>query len=329
MRIAGLDTDEKVVVVAEIGNNHEGDVGVARELVEAAAEAGADAVKFQTFRVDAFVSPSDADRYERMSRFQLAPDAFAELSELAHARSLAFLSTALDLDSVDALAPIVDAYKIASGDIDFFPLLEAVAAAGKPVVLSTGQSEPAEIEQAVGVLGGGVAVLHCVSSYPAPEAEINLRAIGVLADLLPGCTIGFSDHTAGLDAAPLAVACGARIVEKHFTLDRGYSDFRDHALSVDPAGLRELVSRIRSAEELLGVPEKTVQPSERDARIAVRRSVAAARALPAGHRIAIADLIWTRPADGLRPGDEDRVVGRTLRRDVAQGDHLRPDDVEG
>ena len=327
MRIAGFDTDERVLVVAEIGNNHEGDVAVARELVEAAADAGADAVKFQTFRVDAFVSPSDAERYERMSRFQLSPDAFAELAELAHARSLAFLSTALDLDSVDALAPIVDAYKIASGDIDFFPLLEAVAAAGKPVVLSTGQSEPAEIERAVGVFGGSVGVLHCVSSYPAPEAEVNLRAIGVLAGLLPGCTIGFSDHTVGLDAAPLAVACGARIVEKHFTLDRGYSEFRDHALSADPAGFRELVARIRTAEELLGVPEKAVQPSERDARVAIRRSVAAARALPAGHRIAAADLIWTRPADGLRPGDEDSLVGRALRRDVAQGEHVRADDV--
>jgi N,N'-diacetyllegionaminate synthase len=327
MRIAGFDTDERVLVVAEIGNNHEGDAGVARELVAAAAEAGADAVKFQTFRVDGFVSPSDAERYERMSRFELPADAFAELAELAHAHSLVFLSTALDLESVDALAPVVDAYKIASGDIDFFPLLEAVAAAGKPVVLSTGQSEPAEIERAVGVLGGSVGVLHCVSSYPAPEAELNLRAIGVLAGLLPGCTIGFSDHTVGLDAAPLAVACGARIVEKHFTLDRGYSDFRDHALSVDPDGLRELVARIRSAEELLGAAEKAVQPSEREARVAVRRSVAAARALPAGHRLTMADLVWTRPADGLRPGQEDDVLGRTLRRHVAQGEHLRPDDV--
>ncbi len=327
MRIAGFDTDERVLVVAEIGNNHEGDLAVARGLVEAAAEAGADAVKFQTFRVDAFVSPSDAERYERMSRFELSPEAFAELAELAHERSLAFLSTPLDLDSVGALAPIVDAYKIASGDIDFFPLLEAVAGTGKPVVISTGQSEPAEIERAVGVFGGGVGVLQCVGSYPAPDAEINLRAIGVLAGLLPGCTIGFSDHTAGLDAAPLAVACGARIVEKHFTLDRDYSDFRDHALSADPAGLRELVVRIRHAEELLGVPEKSVQPSERDARVAVRRSVAAGRALPAGHRIEAADLIWTRPADGLRPGDEDGVVGRTLRRDLIQGEHLRPDDV--
>ena len=327
MRIAGFDTDERVLVVAEIGNNHEGDVGVARELVEAAADAGADAVKFQTFRVDAFVSPSDAERYERMSRFQLAPEEFGELAELAHARSLLFLSTALDLESVDVLAPVVDAYKVASGDIDFLPLLERVAAVGKPVVLSTGQSELPEIERAVRVLGGGVGVLQCVSSYPAPEAEVNLRAIATLAARLPDCTVGFSDHTVGLEAAPLAVACGARIVEKHATLDKAYSSFRDHALSADPGELRELVVRIRGAEDMLGTAEKAVQPSERDARTALRRSIAAARALPAGHVLETADLIWTRPADGMRPGDEDRLLGRALRRAVAQGEHLRPDDV--
>src|SRR5207248_7441028 len=126
-------------------------------------------------------------------------------------------------------------------------LLERVAAVGKPVVLSTGQSELPEIERAVEVLGGGVGVLQCVTSYPAPDAEIHLRAIGVLAERLPDCTIGFSDHTNRLDAAPLAVACGARIVEKHVTLDKGYSAFRDHALSADPAELRELVDRIRRA----------------------------------------------------------------------------------
>lgn len=327
MRIGSFDTDDRVLVVAEIGNNHEGEIAVARELVEAAADAGADAVKFQTFRTAAFVSPSDEERYERMSRFELSPDAFAELAELAHSRSLLFLSTALDLESVDALAPIVDAYKVASGDVDFVPLLERIAGTGLPVVISTGQSELPEIERAVAALGGGVAVLHCVSSYPAPDDELNLRAIAVLAERLPGCTIGFSDHTTGLDAGPLAVAAGARIVEKHVTLDRNFSAFRDHALSLEPAELRELVERIRRAEALLGVADKSVQPSERDARTAIRRSIAAARPLPAGHVLALGDLVWTRPADGLQPGEEGLVVGRALRRAVEQGEHIRADDV--
>jgi sialic acid synthase SpsE len=328
MRIGSFDTDERVLVIAEIGNNHEGDAGVARELVERAADAGADAVKFQTFRTEAFVSPSDADRYARMQRFELAAAQFAELADVAHARGLLFLSTALDLDSVDALAPIVDAYKIASGDITFFPLLSRVAAVGKPVVLSTGTSEPAEIVRAVDALPGiDVAVLHCVSSYPASDEEINLRAIGVLAKLLPGRAIGYSDHTVGLDAAPLAVACGARIVEKHFTLDRKFSDFRDHALSADPEAMHEVVRRIRAAETLLGNPAKEVQPSEVDAHVALRRSIAAARGLDAGHVLVEHDLVWTRPADALQPGQESLVLGRALRRAVVAGEHLHSDDV--
>jgi N,N'-diacetyllegionaminate synthase len=328
MRIGSFDTDERVLVIAEIGNNHEGDAGVARELVAAAADAGADAVKFQTFRTDAFVSPSDPERYARMQRFELTPEEFSDLAARAHERSLLFLSTALDLDSVDALQPFVDAYKIASGDIDFFPLLERIAATQKPVVLSTGQSDLGDVERAVAALGGPVGVLHCVSAYPAPAADVHLRAIGVLADRFPDCTIGYSDHTLGLDAAVLSVACGARIVEKHFTLDKDSSDFRDHKLSADPDELRELVRRIREAESLLGEAAKTPRESELEGRFALRRSIAAARPLAAGHVLSPADLIWTRPADGLRPGEESLVVGHTLRRAVAAGEHVRADDVD-
>ncbi len=328
MRIGGFDTDARVLVIAEIGNNHEGDIATARELVEGAAASGVDAVKFQTFRTDAFVSPSDAERHARMQRFELRPKDFEELAALAHERGLLFLSTPLDLASVEALAPFADALKIASGDVDFFPLLEAVAATGLPAVLSTGQSELDDVERAVTVLGDGIAILHCVTSYPAPAAEVNLRAMGVLAERFPHSTIGYSDHTDGLDAGPLAVACGARIVEKHFTLDKGFSDFRDHKLSADPAELRELVVRIRAAETLLGDARKGVQPSEEAARTAVRRSVAAARALPAGHEVTIDDLVWTRPADALRPGEEARVLGLRLRRSVEAGEHLHADDVD-
>ena len=327
MRIGSFDTDERVLVVAEIGNNHEGDTGVARDLVELAADAGADAVKFQTFRADEFVSPSDGERYARMQRFELAPEVWGELAAAARRRSLLFLSTPLDLASVDVLEPLVDAYKIASGDIDFFPLLERVAATGKPVVAATGQSELEDVARAVEVLGPDVALLHCVTSYPAPENEINLRAIGVLAERFPSATVGYSDHTPGLDAGPLAVACGARIVEKHFTLDKHFSAFRDHALSADPPELHELVRRVRAAEALLGEARKSVQPSELEMRTAVRRSIAAARPLPEGHVLSAGDLIWTRPADGVRPGKEASFIGRRLQRAVETGEHLRLEDV--
>jgi sialic acid synthase SpsE len=327
MRIGSFDTDDRVLVIAEIGNNHEGDPEVARKLVELAADAGVDAVKFQTFRTDRYVSPSDEDRYARMQRFELAPEVWKELAGTAHGRSLLFLSSALDLTSVDVLEPLVDAYKVASGDIDFFPLLEKIAATGKPVVAATGQSDLEDVARAVDVLGPDVALLHCVTSYPAPEDEVNLRAIEVLAERFPEATVGYSDHTVGLDAAPLAVACGARIVEKHFTLDKQFSSFRDHQLSADPTELHELVGRIRAAEALLGERRKDVQPSESEMRTAVRRSIAAARALPVGHVLGAGDLIWTRPADGLRPGDEALLTGRSLRRDVGAGEHLRPEDV--
>lgn len=329
MRIGSFDTAQRVLVIAEVGNNHEGDLGVARRLVELAADAGADAVKFQTFRTEAFVSPTDVERTARMRRFELRPEAFAELADLAHARSLLFLSTPLDLASADALEPLVDAFKIASGDIDFFPLLERIDGFGKPVVVSTGQSELDDVDAAVGTFARStVAVLHCVSSYPAPLDEVNLRALDTLAARYPNAAIGYSDHTIGLEAAPLAVARGARIVEKHFTLDKRFSDFRDHQLSANPDDLRALVEAVRAAEKLLGSATKAVQPSEAEGRIAFRRSIAAAHALATGHRIEAADLIWTRPADGLRPGQEQLVVGHVLRRDVAAGEHLRETDVD-
>jgi N,N'-diacetyllegionaminate synthase len=332
MHIGGFDLDERVLVVAEIGNNHEGDLAVARELVAQAAEAGADAVKFQTFRTERFVAPTDPVRFQRLRSFELRPDDFRELGELARQHHLLFISTPLDLDSARVLGPIVDAIKIASGDIDFFPLLAEVATSRKPVILSTGQSELDEIHRAVAELRGvgaaEIAVLHCVSSYPAPSDEINLRALTVLSEQLPGVTIGYSDHTTGLDAAPLAVACGARMIEKHFTLDRAFSEFRDHQLSADPSGLRELVRRVREAELLLGEPRKATRPSEAAGRIAFRRSIAAARDLPQGHIVAAEDLMWIRPGDGLRPGDEAHVVGRRLKRELAAGELVRSADVD-
>jgi sialic acid synthase SpsE len=174
--------------------------------------------------------------------------------------------------------------------------------------------------------GGELAVLHCVSSYPVSPAEASVRAIETLRDELD-CTIGYSDHTSGLEAAQLAVALGARIVEKHFTLDKDYSEFRDHALSADPPELRELAERLRLTSELLGRPGKVVQPSERDSVAALRRSIVAAGDFPAGHVLADGDLTWTRPADGLPPGSEDVLLGHALAHDVRFGEPLRESDV--
>jgi sialic acid synthase SpsE len=337
VKIGSLDTARRVVVVAEIGNNHEGDIAVAREMLEAAAASGADAVKFQTFATEHFVSRLQPERFARLEGFRLTPEDFAGLAELARARGVAFISTPLDLGSVDVLAPLVDALKVASGDNTFGPLLRAVARTGLPVILSAGLAVPAEIEAAVatvratwaecGVDGAGrLAVLHCVSSYPVAPAEANLRAIEALRALLD-CEIGYSDHTTGLDAALLAVALGARLVEKHFTLDKAFSDFRDHQLSATPAELEQLVARIREAESMLGRPAKDIQPSEQEGRILYRRSAAAAADLRKGHVLAPADVTWLRPGGGLAPDEEQRLLGRALARDIAAGEQLRDSDV--
>ncbi|HET8892658.1 MAG TPA: N-acetylneuraminate synthase family protein [Gaiellaceae bacterium] len=333
MRIGSLDTDTRVVVVAEVGNNHEGDVERAQELVRAAAAAGADAVKFQTYKTELFVRPVDEERFARLKSFELSQDAFAGLADVAHELGLAFVSTPLDLESAAFLDEIADAVKIASGDNTFVPLIRRVAAGSKPMIMSTGLVDLDETRVALELArsarppGAEVALLHCVTAYPARPAEINLRAIPELAAAL-GCTVGYSDHTLGIEACVAAAAIGARILEKHVTLDPPLSDFRDHELSARPEELAELVRRVRLVEELLGSGEKRPQASELELRDAVRRSIAARRDLRAGHRIGEDDISWLRPGGGIAPGHEADVVGGILGRDVSAGEQLRPDDVE-
>jgi sialic acid synthase SpsE len=335
MLIGNHDTSKRVLTIAEIGNNHEGDFARAGQLVQAAAECGVDAVKFQTFRTRDFVSPRDPERFERMSRFELSRDQFERLAALARRLSLLFISTPLDMPSAEFLSPLVDCFKIASCDNNFYPLMARVADSGKPVVLSGGMAGGNELttaksflEEAWGRrnLSPGLAVLHCVSAYPAPDAEANLAAIPRLAGML-GCTVGYSDHTLGIDACLAAAALGARIIEKHFTLDKNQSAFRDHQLSADPGELREMVLRTRHIETLLGLPEKAVQPCEVANQRLLRRSIVAARDLDAGHCLSLEDLTWMRPAGGLAPGDEHRLLGRSLVRDIARGEPLTAAEV--
>lgn len=327
MKIGPVDLDERVLVIAEIGQNHEGDPAAAAELVRRAAEAGADAVKLQTYRTDDFVRPADAERYARMRRFELPEAEVERLAALAGELGLAFVSTPLDLASAAFLEPLLDAFKVASGDNDFFPLLERVAASGKPVIVSSGASDLEHMRRSVAFLrehgAGEVAVLQCVSAYPTPDEEAGLAAIRLLERELRA-PAGYSDHTLGIEAAVASVAAGARIVEKHFTLDKHTSGFRDHQLSADPPELAELVRRIRAVERMLGRPEKVVQPSEAAVGQAIRRSVVAAADLPAGHTLTLADLTWLRPAGGVAPGDEGTLLGRSLARPVARGEAIDP-----
>ena len=335
MRIGSVDLDREVLVVAEIGNNHEGDVDLAEELIARAAAAGAQAVKFQTIVPERLVGPDQTARLAQLRRFALSPQDHARLARAAAQAGIMFLSTPFDIDSVAMLDPLVPAFKVASGDNNFVPLLACIAATRKPVLLSTGMTDLAGAQAAADAIrqiwreheiDPGIVLLHCVSAYPTPVEEANLRAIPALATL--GVTVGYSDHTMGVSAAPLAVALGARVIEKHFTIDHDHSDFRDHKLSVDPTELKTLVERIREANALLGDGAKRVMPSEAGSATAARRSVAAVRDLPAGHAITWADLTWLRPAGGLRPGEEARLIGHRLRHPIAAGGQFLPDLVD-
>jgi N,N'-diacetyllegionaminate synthase len=332
MKIGPHDLDRAVLVIAEVGNNHEGSYARAEEMIGRAKAAGAGAVKFQTIVPDRLVSAGDTARIAQLTRFQFSYAQFEGLAATARREGITFLSTPFDLASVAALDPLVPAFKIASGDNDFFPLLEAVARTGKPILLSTGLADRAAIavskrfiETAWQRSGtqGDLALLHCVVSYPTAAADANLSAISDLATL--GGTVGYSDHTIGIAASVLSVALGARVIEKHFTLDKNQSDFHDHKLSADPADLAELVRRVGEAEILMGGGGKTVRPCEEAVRERVRRGIAASRDLPPGTVLAFADLAWVRPRAGLAPGQEDRLIGRRLAVAVPRGAPVLPE----
>jgi sialic acid synthase SpsE len=237
--------------------------------------------------------------------------------------------TVRDLDA------FVPAFKIASGDNDWPDLLRAVAATAKPVILSTGLLDLAGARESATAVtkawadGGhgnpGLCVLHCVSAYPCPEDETNLRALDTLAGL--GFPVGYSDHTLGIDAAVSAVVLGAKVIEKHFTLDHNQSDFRDHALSADPSQMSELVRRIRLAERMMGDGVKRVMPSEKASLVGARRGAAVSRDLPAGHVLAAGDIAWLRPREAFGPRDAGALIGRTLKAAKAAGTHLVADDL--
>ncbi len=328
MKIGSVDLDRRVFVVAEIGNNHEGSFALAEELIGHAAASGVDAVKFQTFIPEHYISRDQNDRLLRLRKFAFSFEQFSNLAKFANRQGLQFFSTPFDLTSADALNQFCPVIKISSGDNNFFPMIERVASFNKPVVLSAGLANFADLEKARSCLlriwsdrghAGELALLHCVSSYPTPPEAANLAVIRTMSEYFKECTIGYSDHTLGIDAAVMSVGLGARIIEKHFTLRKDFSDFRDHQLSADPAEMTELVRKVRLAEELLGTGRKVLSEIEEPNRLAMRRSIAAARTIKAGSMLVQADLTWVRPGGGFAPGEEALIVGQTLARDVLLG----------
>jgi N,N'-diacetyllegionaminate synthase len=329
MRIGPVDTDRQVAIIAEIGNNHEGDLATARELVRAAAGAGAHAVKLQAIEPAELVGPEDTARLAQLRRFQLTAEQFAELAGLAHSLGIGFVCTPFSLGAVGWLEPLVDAFKVASGDNDYLALLERIGATGRPTIVSAGMTGVPGLARARRVLrdagAGEFAALHCVSAYPTPPEAARLATIPVLARDLDA-TIGYSDHTIGVQACLAAVALGARILEKHFTLRHDFSDFRDHQLSSEPAELQELIRRVAEVERLRGEPRDVeVLPEEVAVAAAARRSAVAARDLPEGHVLAADDVRFLRPTgpvDAATP-----VAGSVLRHARREGERLASGDL--
>jgi N,N'-diacetyllegionaminate synthase len=323
----------RVFIVAEAGVNHNGDPALARRLVDAAAESGADAVKFQTFRVDALLTRAapkagyqvettgvDESQRDMLARLELDTAVLAELKERAAKRALTFFSAPFDEESADVLDRLgVALFKVPSGEITNLPLLRHLASKGRPIILSTGMSSLEEVDRAVAAIRAAgnppLAVLHCLSAYPAPAAEVNLRAMDALAARC-GCPVGFSDHTLGIEIAVAATARGAAIIEKHLTLDKSLRG-PDHRASLDPAEFAGMVRAIRAVESALGDGTKRPMPSELDTRRVARKSLVAARPLRAGARLGAGDVLIKRPGTGISPADLDKAIGRPLARDIA------------
>lgn len=317
------------LIVAEIGGNHGGRLALALEMVDAATASGAHAVKFQTYVTDRFVSRSHPS-YEEFAREALSFDELAVVAQHCRARNIVFFSTPFDEDSADLLESLdVPAFKIASGDLTHLSLLRHVAAKGRPVLLATGASTGAEIDAAVAVVRqvseAELVLLHCVSAYPAPDEEINLRVIPELARQY-GVAVGFSDHTVGIEVALAAVALGAQVIEKHFTIDQSLAG-GDNAMSVTPDEMAALVKGSRRIPAALGDGVRRLTASERRLLPALRRSLTLRRPLAAGEAVAREDLIAVRPGTGIDPGHLDAVVGRRASRDLPDGRLLEPADL--
>jgi len=336
MKIGNFDLDKSVLIIAEIGINHEGDFELAKKMIYLAAETGADVVKFQTYKVSNFVTFKEKKRYDQLKKYEFTYEQFKDLSKIASESGLIFLSTPLDIESVDALDDFVGAFKIASGDNTFWPLLKRVASKGKPVILSTGMADDNAITQALEVLKkhgksdaieDWVVLLHCISCYPAPSDEVNLSSINYLRDRFD-LTVGYSDHTLDTIACVAAVACGARVVEKHFTYSKKDKDYLDHPLSAEPSEFRQMVEEIRLVEMLLGEYKKEVMPCEIKVKEVARRSIAVGRFIKKGEIITEDDLTWLRPASGYRVGDEDLIIGRKASRNMEKGEIIRAEDLK-
>ena len=313
-----LNKLKKTFIIAEIGNNHEGSFNVACKLIKEAKKVGVDAVKFQTFETKNYINQNDFERFKRLKKFELTKEEFYKLSLLAKNNNLKFISTPFDINSAIFLNKIVDYFKIASGDNNYYQLIEQVLKFKKNTIISTGLLNFKEIINLYKFIkllkfnNSKIAFLHCVSSYPTKDKEANLLSISFLKKEFP-FTIGYSDHTLGIHAAIAATVIGAKIIEKHFTLDNNYSKFRDHQLSLNPVNMKHLVDSIRSVEYMMGKEQKIIQLSEKKNLSSMRRSLYLSKNINKNSKIKAKDVSIVRPFVSLQPLDLNKVIGKTAK----------------
>lgn len=328
----------KVIIIAEAGVNHNGDIEIAKKLVDVAVESGADYVKFQTASLDGIVSKSakmseyqirnigvETSQKEMLSRLLLPYEAFEELYEYCKKKNIAFLSTPFDIESIDFLDNLgVPFWKIPSGEITNYPYLRHIGQTGKAVIMSCGMSTLEEVEAAIRVLKENgtteISILHCNTDYPTKMSDVNLRAMNLLKEKL-GVPVGYSDHTLGTEVSIAAVALGAEIIEKHFTLDRSMEG-PDHICSLEPSELKKMVEAIRNIEWALGKKEKKVTDSEMHNIAIVRKSIVCARRIKCGEVLTEDMLTTKRPGTGINPMLWEQVIGKSANRDYDEDDVL-------
>lgn len=330
----------KILIIAEAGVNHNGDISLAKRLIDVAAEAGADLVKFQTFRADAQVTrvaekaeyqikatDNTTSQHEMLRRLELSIDMHKELIAHCAMRGIGFLSTGFDTESIDLLRSLgLNLFKIPSGEITNLPYLRHIGRLGGDIILSTGMSTLGEIEAAIDVLERAgtprnkMTILHCTTEYPTPMNEVNLEAMRSIHASF-AVAVGYSDHTTGIEVAIAAVAMGALVIEKHFTLDREMPG-PDHKASLEPNELKAMVAAIRNIEIALGDGVKRLTPSESSNKPVARKSLVAMRRIKAGDVFSEQNITAKRPGTGISPMRWDEVVGRVASRDFAEEEFI-------
>ena len=326
------------IIIAEAGVNHNGNLKLAKQMIDAAAEAGADLVKYQTFNADRLVTntarkaayqiqatDSRESQHEMLRCLELTEDMHKELIAHCAARNIGFFSTAFDIESVDLLVRLgQEQFKIPSGEITNLPYLRHIGRLGRPVILSTGMATMDEIGSAIQILEKSgtpkttITVLHCTTEYPTPMPEVNLKAMITIRDKFE-VRVGYSDHTLGIEVAIAAVAMGATVIEKHFTLDRNLPG-PDQKASLEPSELKCMVTAIRNIEVAMGNGIKRPTPSEAKNIPIVRKSIIARKAIQTGETFKTENLTTKRPGTGIEPMRFDEVLGTRASRNFAEGD---------